>query len=86
MPAAATGIDPTAIEVDLARQRQLQQPAPPRPTPPQDLQPVYPGAGRPGASVPALAPAATAITQPPSNNGNGSTNGSNGHIPCGNDG
>ena len=54
IPATATGIDPTALEADIARQRQLQQQASPRPTPPQSPQPVYPGAGRPGASV--LAP------------------------------
>jgi hypothetical protein len=86
IPATATGIDPTAIEADIARQRQLQQPASPRPASPQIPQPVYPGVGRPGASVTPPAPAATALTQPSSNNGNGSTNGSNGHAPNGNNG
>ena len=86
IPAPATGIEPTALEADMARQRQLQQPAPPQPAPPQMPQPVYPGAGRPGASVTAPAPAATAVTQPPSNNGKNSTNGSNGHAPNGNNG
>jgi hypothetical protein len=86
IPATATGIDPTAIEADIARQRQLQQPASPRPASPQIPQPVYPGVGRPGASVTPPAPAATALTQPSSDNGNGSTNGSNGHAPNGNNG
>ena len=70
----------------MARQRRLQQPAPPRPAPPLMPQPIYPGAGRPEASVAAPAPAATAVTQPPCNNGNGSTNGTNGHAPNGSDG
>jgi hypothetical protein len=80
IPATPTGIDPTTLEADMARQRQLQQPAPPQ------MQPVYPGVGRAGASVAAPAPAATAITQQPYNNGNGSTNGTNGHAPNGNNG
>jgi hypothetical protein len=84
IPVTATGIDPTAIEADMARQRQLQQPAPPQPAPPQNPQPVYPGAGRPGAGVTAPAPAATAVTQPPCNNGKNTTNGTNGHAPNGN--
>jgi hypothetical protein len=83
LPATATGIDHTALEADMARHGQLQQQPPPRPAPPQIPQPVYPGLGRPGASVAAPAPAATAVTQPPSNNGNGSTNG---HAPNGNNG
>jgi hypothetical protein len=93
LPSAATGIDPTALEADMTRQRQLQQQQPQQqqpqasllPVPPQIPQPVYPGNGRPGASVGAPAPVATAVTQPPSN-GNGSINGTNGHAPNGSNG